>query len=229
MKLKSKTKNIVIPFLGIVVILTLWYGEKTKRIPQYGTTFYEMGLHCKGQCGQDKKIYYFNKAIHYDPDLSGPNYQLALIYEKMGDDAKASKYYRRAADLAPWNIFAAYHAGCQYFREGSYEYARRHFLRCYQRIGCPDDVDYYLARTYDRTNRYEMASRHYSATAVLHKELSHEAYSRWIELRPLYEYPGAWSFSREIGRLRDLSRHDLADQLEKLVKKSQSSGISEKK
>lgn len=223
MKLKDKTKNIVIPFLGIVVILSLWYGEKTKRIPQYGTTFYELGLHCKGQCGQDKRVYYFKKAIHNNPYLSGAYYQLALIYENMGEKNRSLEYYRKVTELNPWNVLAAYHVGRQHFREGSYELALRHFKYCYKQRGCPDDVDYYMAKVYDQRGEYWVASQHYRMIAVLRRDHAAEAYARWIEIIPFYKKPGYWSLSKEIKRLRGraISRPDLADQLEKIVEEAQ--------
>jgi len=226
MKLKNTTKKIIIPFLGVIVIATLWHGEKTKKISQYGAVFYELGLQCKDQCGQDKQIQYFKKAIYYNPSLSVAHYQLALIYEKIKDDVKSLEYFRTVAELDHGNVLAAYRVGRQHFREDSYDHALKYFLRCYQRIHCPDDIGYYLARIYDQKKDYLQAARHYRDVPVLHDEYAAEFYSRWVEGASLFNFGATNTFPREIDRLRAMSRPDLADLLEKTVKAAQTSEAS---
>jgi len=216
----------VVLFLGCVLIVSFWYGEKTKRIVQYSKVFYKMGVECKNRCGQDNQLEYFKKAIYYNPSLSGAYYQIALIYERMGDDAKSLEYFRRVAELDHENVLAAYHVGRQHFREGSYEHSLKYFLRCYKHRPCPDDVQYYLARIYDQKKEYFQAAHHYRNIAVLRDDYAAEAHSRWIEIAPLYNFADGQSFSKEMLRLREMSRHDLADQLEKTVKAAQASEAS---
>ena len=72
--LKNKVRKPVVLFLGGVLLATLWGIEKTKRIPQYGKVFYEMGLGCDNKCGRDRRLRYFQQALRYSPELSDAYY-----------------------------------------------------------------------------------------------------------------------------------------------------------
>jgi len=140
--LENYTKKTIILFLGVILIAAFWYVEKIKLISQYGMVFYEMGVRCDNECGQDKQLQYFQKAIRHNSNLSVAHYQLALIYEEMGDHSKSFEFFRRVTELKHSNALASYKVGVKYFKEGAYEHAIRYFLDAtvYGGKGCPIDV-----------------------------------------------------------------------------------------
>jgi len=212
--LKNKTSKIVILYLICVLIVTVWYMEKTKKIFQYGMVFYEMGMQCGDKCGQDKSLQYFKKAIHYDPNISGAHYQLALIYEEMGRHAQALEYFRRVTELDYLNVLAFYRVGLQYFREGSYDLALRYLLHPRNRISSPVMWNYYIARAYDQKKEYRLASQHYLTFVWHHAEYADEVYPRVVEIIQLFN-DGQYIITRHLHWLRDASKYNLADQLER--------------
>jgi len=225
MILKNKTSKIVILSLVCVLIITVWYMEKTKKIFQYGMVFYEMGMQCGDKCGQEKSLQYFKKAIHYDPNISGAHYQLALIYEEMGKHAEALEYFRRVTELDYLNILAFYRVGLQYFREGSYELALRYLLPTLNRIGSPDMLNYYLARAYDQKKEYHLASQRYLTFVWTHAEYADEVYPRVVEILQLLN-DGQSTITQHLYWLREASKYNLADQLERTANTVQISDTS---
>jgi len=213
--LKNKTSKIVILSLACVLIITVWYMEKTKKIFQYGMVFYEMGMQCGDKCGQEKSLQYFKKAIHYDPNISGAHYQLALIYEEMGRHAEALEYFRRVTELDYLNILAFYRVGLQHFREGSYELAIRYLLPTDHRMdSSPDMLDYYLARAYDQKKEYRLASQHYLTFVWTHAEYADEIYPRAVEVIRLLN-DDEYIITGHLHWLREDSKYNLADQFER--------------
>jgi len=212
---KNKTRKIIALFLGCVLIVVLCCTEKMKRTTPYGMVFYEMGLQCEDRCGQDRVVQYFKKAVRHDPNLSGAHYQLALIFEKMGKHAESLEHFKRVTELDDLNILASYRVGLQYFKEESYDLALKHLLRTHNRIGSPDRLDYYLARAYDQTQEYYLASQHYRKAVWVHAEYADEAYQRLAEISKLLGNQRI--IDDELFWLRESSKHDLADKLERAV------------
>jgi type IV pilus assembly protein PilF len=67
-------------------------------------------------------------ALEHDPDHVPAHIALALIYDQIGDSARAARHYRQAARLAPndggtQNSYAVFLC-----RQGNYQDAERHFM-----------------------------------------------------------------------------------------------------
>lgn len=180
--LKNKVRKRVVVFLGLMVIVILWYIEKTKLIPQYGKVFYEMGLRCEDECGQNKQLQYFQKAAHHNPEINSARYRLGLIYEEMEDYTKALKFFIKETELDQNNMLAYYKVGRHYFREGAYEQALRYFLRVFKGGGFPSDVRYYIARIYDQKKEYDLAINFYSAMVKVDNEYADKVCPRLAQL-----------------------------------------------
>ena len=227
--LENKTKKVFVLLTSVILIATVWHMERIRRISQYGIVFHGMGLQCDDECGQNKQIQYFQKAIHYDPNLSAAHYRLACIYEKMGDDNNAFKSFLRVTELDSWNVLAFYNVGRYYFEEHHYENARRYFLHAYsKKTGCPEDINYYLAKIYDQWQEYILALRFYNGIASLNSEYAIEVYPRVVELYHLINK--ASSIEGKIRELRIVNKNELAaDELERSFKVFQASEASGKK
>lgn len=211
--LKNKIRKPVVLFLGGALIATLWGIEKTKRIPQYGKVFYEMGLGCDNKCGKDRQLRYFQQALRYSPELSDAYYHSALIYEEKGDHTGALASLKRAVEFDRGNIPAYYYAGLLYFQQGAYEYALRYFLQTYRpHRGYFGDADYYLARIYDQKKEYDLAIEHYFESVDVHPEHMPAVYPRLAEI--YYSLDREKDILRKIYQLREVHRNNLADQLE---------------
>lgn len=220
--LKIKINKSLVVLLSITSIVTFWYIEKAKRIPQYGIVLYEMGLSCEDECGQDKQLKYFQRAVRYDSKLydtyyaeklSDAHYRSALIYEEMGDHAKSLESLMRAIELYQLNTLAYYGIGLHYFKEGAYEYARRYFLQATKsRIGIPDDTKRYLARIYDYLKKYDLAVSYYCDFVLTNAEYAPEIYPRVAEIYYLYLDENA--IMEMLHVMRHWKHYALADQLE---------------
>jgi len=224
--LENKIKRVAVLFLGIIVIATFWHVEKTKLISQYGVIFHEMGMRCNDECGWDKQLRYFKKAVRHNPNLSAAHHQLALTYEEMGDYSKSFESFRRVTELDYGNTFAFYKVGVQRFREGAYEHALRYLLTAtaYGRKDRPDDATYYLARIYDRKGEYDLAAHHYYRVPRYCPEHTAESYTRFAEIFHLLKKDERTSAL--ILQLRKQHRSGLADQLEKAFEATQAAKIS---
>ena len=225
-------KSLVV-LLCFLFIATFWYLEKTKQIPRYGLVLYEMGLSCGDECGMDKQLEYFQKAVkyynsgasdtRYDDKLSDAHYRSALIYEKMGNHARAVESFIKATELNQENVLAYYKLGVYYFQEEAYEYALRCFHRAYKdRINYPYDTHYYLAQIYDRKKEYKLAIRYYLTIASLDHSYASEVFPRVVVLyRSLDREDALIAYVR---RLRVLNESYLADQMDQILKADKTSG-----
>lgn len=224
--LKSTVRKKLIASFCIAVIVTIWYFENSRRIPQYGEVFYEMGVNCEDKCRPEKQLRYFQKAIYYNPYQKDTHYRSALIYEKEGNYDKAFEFFINATEKDYWNNMAYYKAGLYYFREGAYEYARRYFLQAVKsRIGIPDVSNYYLAQVFDQLKEYDRAIEYYTNVALLNSEYGPQIYPRLAEI--YYFIKGEDVFTYTVLKLRAATEKEkyLADQMEyyfKAIKVSES-------
>lgn len=228
-------KSFVLCF-GFILILSLWFIEKTKTIPQYGIIFYEMGVRCENRCRQDKQLHYFQKAVFSNANLSAPQYRArfsdayyrsGLIYEKRGDSGRALEYFKKAAEVDQGNGPAYYKMGRHFFMEGDHENARRNFLHCYTRLGCPDDKSYYLAQIYERMNKYELAIVYYGEFVLIRPEFAAKVYPHLARLYYSLNDKGE-AISVDLHVLRKTGKYNLADLLEENFNAYQASQSSAK-
>jgi len=223
---KIKIHSPIALVLGVVSIATFWYIEKTKQIPQYGIVFYKMGLNCEGECGQEAKLRYFQRAVSYNSKLndtyynnmlSDAHYRSALIYENLGNHAKALESYTKAIEFNQKNVLAHYGIGLHYFREEAYKYALRYFRRTV--IGhnnYPDDTIYYIAKIYDKQKKYNLAISWYTDFVEDNPEYAPEVYPRIAEI--YYFLNDTYAVFYKLHILRQSHRNDLADQFEQSLK-----------
>ena len=231
----NKTDKFFTVLIGVVVISTFLYIDKTRKIPQYGIIFYEMGLRCNDACGQDKQLQYFQKAVRYNPKindaryslkLSDAHYRSALIYEEMGDSAQSVASLIKAIELYQWNTLAYYRLGVYNFKKGSYESARRYFLQSYKIGGYPNEMHYYLARIYDKQKKTDLAIGFYNSMVLEDHDYASEIYPRLAELYYSRNYEAP--FFSWTTRMRESNLNDLADQLEQHFEAVKSSELSGK-
>lgn len=180
----SDRKPIVL-LIGIILVITLWFIEKSEQIPQYSYVFYEMGLNCDDECGRNRQFQYFQKAVHhtaqltntyYDPRISDAHFRLALFYENRGDDEEAFILFIRATEFNNENSMALYKTGFHYFQRGDYKSALKYLRRSYILGNFPEAIHYYLARAYDETQDYELALVYYINILKLTDEYSTKIY-----------------------------------------------------
>jgi len=213
---KNKIRKAPAVFLSVILIIPLWHIERSKRIDQYGTIFYEMGLRCEDKCREDKTFKYFKKAVRHNPAISDARYQLALIYENRGNQPKALEYFQRVTELDHTNALAYYRVGLQYYNDGDYENARRYLLQTYRRRECPEDATYYLGMIHDQMKEYDLAIGFYKSMVVINNEYAAKAYSRLARIYYVIDREDALRY--EVSSLRGSGKNDLADQLEQNYK-----------
>ena len=217
---EGKVKKKFILFFCAIALAIIWYSEKSENIPQYGVVFYEMGVNCKDDCSLDQKLQYFQKAIHYNPNMSNAYYHIGLIYEEKRNHDKAIAFFNKAIDYDQENVPVYYRAGVHLFNEGDYEGGLRYFQQCYKRPGCPSDKHYYLARIHDYREEYELAILQYQNTILLRPEYTMKIYPRLAEIY----YSQKDIVLKMIAHQRSVHYYDSADQLEQLFKTAQASG-----
>jgi len=190
-----------------------------------------MGLNCNEECGKDRQLQYFQKAIHFSSKLgdarsksmlSDSHYRLALIYEEMGDQSKSLEFFRKVTELDHSNSYAFYKVGLQYFEEGEYEHARRYFIQSDRGRNRPDELYYYMAQIYDHREEYDLALQTYTYAVFLHNEDAVKIYPRLVEIYRFRNHEHA--IPNEIRRLREIGQNNLADQLKQYLEIAQSSG-----
>lgn len=231
MMLVNKGRKSFVLCLCVILTASMWYWEKTKIIPQYSMVFYEMGLSCGDKCGQNKQLRYFQKAVHYNTQfsddryaakLSDAHYRSALIYEEKGDYGKAVESFVQSIEIDQRNALAYYKFGLFHSQRGSYEYARRYFLRCLSlKNGCPDETYYHLALIYDQNKEYDLAIPCYLTMAWVHPEYAAKVSPRLAELYYFLNREDAMLHAVYMLRQRD--NNDFADQLEQNFKAIQAS------
>lgn len=69
------------------------------------------------------------RALSYDPGYADAHTVIAVLYERIGDEAQAEKHYRRAAELQPRNGAALNNYGTFLCKLGRYEEAGKYFQR----------------------------------------------------------------------------------------------------
>lgn len=69
------------------------------------------------------------KALSFDPDYVDAHTVIAVLYENIGDSAKAEEHYRRAAQLKPKGGSELNNYGAFLCRLGRYDEAQAHFER----------------------------------------------------------------------------------------------------
>jgi type IV pilus assembly protein PilF len=70
-----------------------------------------------------------NKALSFDPDYVDAHTVIAVLYENIGDAAKAEEHYRRAAQLRPKGGSELNNYGAFLCKLGRYDEAQAHFQR----------------------------------------------------------------------------------------------------
>ena len=224
MKIKVH-KTLTFLFL-IALIAAVWSIEKRKYIPQYSVVLYEMGLSCQNECGMDRQLRYFQRAINnhsrskkrrYSKIISDAHYRSALIYEEQGDGARALASLMKATELDQQNVEAYYRIGLHYFREEAYGDALNYFQKSHEKGICPFDTFYYIARTYDKMKEYRKAISVYCNFVWDHPEYASEVYPRVAELYYLIDDPEELAYDLRHLRKRKKKGIDLADQLEQAL------------
>lgn len=205
---------------GLAILAAFWGMEKAKRIPQYGMVFYNMGMQRASSRGVEQKLAFFQKAVHHNINLVDAHLQLALLYERLGREEEAFNSFKRVAELDYQNGLAYYKIGRYYFQKGKYDYALRYFLQADAKVGCPDDVIFYLGRIYDYLQQYDQAIFYYQGIASRFDEYTNIVYPRVVEIHQI------------LNRLEDLKYYLIylrrqnevykADQLEKYLNMAQS-------
>jgi len=209
---KNTPRMKLIWLLCVLAVITLWYQEKTKRIPEYGTLFYAMGANCIGDCQPDERLRYFQKAVHHDENLAKAHYQIALLYEQMDRPSEAIKAFIRVTQLDPYNGLAHYRVGVHYYNNGDHGTAKKYFLQADSKPDCPADVVFYLAKIFDLAKEYDAAILYYKGTALRLYDHADIVYPRLIQIYHFNRLNR--SIDSYIKQLRGEERFELADKLE---------------
>jgi len=149
-----------------ILVLIHWHITRVALNPRYGKIFYRLGLECEKECATNERLYYFKRAVFYDPNLSDAYYQLGTIYGREGRHKEEIESYKRNVQLDWTNGEAYFKVGLDYFQRGEFDQAIRHFLQSDRRRPSAHDTFYYLAQSYDRKGMYPEAVYYYVTLIV---------------------------------------------------------------
>jgi len=200
--------------VAVSLILLFCFGEKSKRNPNYGQIFYELGMKCVEKCPLNKQLKYFRKAVYHKPDLEGAYYQLGLVYEKSGDGEMAIDSFKKATQLNPHYSEPHFKVGLDYFRKNELETALNYFHQALKYRSNYAELNYYMAKTYDLIHDDSKALWHYLRASSIEKNYF-DAYVRAGILSHRLGYNG-WAVE-QVEKLRELDQNILADQLEEAI------------
>jgi len=215
----ERAVRIVILSVSVSILFFILVVEKFKPNPHYSPTFYQWGRECEHRCSLEKQKWYYQKAIYHDPVFSNAYYQLATLYEQEGDDNRALELYKRVTELDFQNYKAYFKVAVDYFRGGQYDDAERYFTQAIRYKHNFLEAYYYMGRIYVLKKDYKTAVWHFQ-----HGEYVENVYflENCLRMGVAYSLWGSEPMASEyVNKLRDLGEHNLADQLEQYVLKSQ--------
>lgn len=204
---------------ALILVLIHWHITRVAPNPRYGKIFYRLGLECEKECTTNKRLYYFKRAVFYDPNLSDAYYHLGTIYGRDGRHKEEIEAYKKAVQLDHTNGEAYFKVGLDYFQKGEFDQAIRYFLQSDRQKPSEHDTFYYLAKAYDQKGMYTEAAYHYVTLMVWGSPRSAEVCER------------AWSISKIPGQFQmvttqfmmlwNAGQHDLWKQTDQYIKTDQ--------
>jgi len=88
----------------------------------------ELGLHYMREGEKNAAMEKFQKALEQEPNLAAAHSGIAVLYESLGETAKADQHFRRAVSLNPKDARAQNNYGAFLCRDDRWPEAERHFL-----------------------------------------------------------------------------------------------------
>jgi len=153
-------RSALLIFFSLTALIHFYFNRTTLN-PHYGKVFYKLGLECQDRCSLNKQLFYFQKAVFYDPNLTDAYYRLGIIYGRNGQHKEKIESYRKVTQLDHFNGEAYFQIGFDHFQKGEFDYAIRYFLQSDRYKSNAHDVFYYLAKTYDSKGMYKEAVYYY--------------------------------------------------------------------
>jgi len=107
--------------------------------------FFQLGVAFQELEQADSAIYYYNRALEYDPGLSKALVNMGVIYSGKRLKAKALNMFERAIKVNPSDYLAYSHAAFLWFRLGNYERAMKQIREALKIAPREAQPHYYLA------------------------------------------------------------------------------------
>ncbi len=202
-----------------VLVLVHWYITRFAPNPRYGKIFYRTGVECEKKCAANERIYYFKRAVFYDPNLSDAYYQLGAIYEQEGRHKEAIEAYKQAVQLDYTNGEAYFKVGLSCFQKGEFDRAIRYFLQSDRRKPSAHDTFYYLAKAYDRKGMYLEATYYYVTLLIWGSPRSAEICER---IWSISKIPDQFQMvTTQLMMLWNANQHELWKEIDRYIKTDQ--------
>lgn len=215
--LKPIQSIIIIVCLSFLIIYI--YNNRTARNTHYGKVFQRLALECQGECDTNKRFYYFQKAVYYDPNLSDAYYQLAIMYGNQGRYEREIESYKKVTELDHRNHRAHFKIGLYHFLKGELEGALRYFLQSQRYQHDSHDTYYYMGRLYEQKGMYEEAVIRYRLLIVLGSAFTGEACRRMWHISKL---PGQYDMVlSHVEKLKKSPRGELWEPIDRYLKTDQ--------
>ncbi len=208
-------------FIGLACLFVLaiiqWYIMRMEPNPRYGKVFYALGRECEENgCATNTQVYYFKRAVFYDPNLSDAYYRLGKIYGRNGQHGKEIEFYQKAGQLDHTNAEVYFQMGLDHFQKGELDHAIRCLLQSDRRKPSSPDTFYYLARAYDEKGMYKEAAYYYVTLLVWGSPRSAEVCQR---IWSISKIPGQFPVvTGQLMMLRHAPQYDLWEQIDAYLK-----------
>ncbi|MCA9408557.1 MAG: tetratricopeptide repeat protein [Candidatus Omnitrophica bacterium] len=163
-----------------------------------------------------KRLYYFQKAIKYNPLLKQGYYEIGRTFDDLGQYEKALQNFQKAAQLDYRYNWAYFEVGRHLFEHGKPDDSLRYFLQSEQYERFYDELHYYLGQYYQYKQIFTGAQNHFSKAVKMNPDhvLAHHGLGM-----AEYELGNIEKVQQEIARLKALNRMDLAENLMELIEK----------
>ena len=110
-------KRLVILMMAGAVFMC--FVEKISPHPKYAKVFYHLGLESQKNNKITDAIYYFKKAIQFNPTFPLSYNQLGLIYQSLGNHRRAIEYFQKAISSDPEFFEGFGNLGISYLNTGN--------------------------------------------------------------------------------------------------------------
>ncbi len=128
-----------------------------KKMPDYPRGHFLMGLAFDMAQRYDSAMFYYRKAHELDSTWATPLYNLALVYDKIGDTSAAIKSYRAVLKIDSLALDAMENIAWLYLKKGQPDSSRRWFERILAHDSLSTDAIYGLALSYMEDGDFDVA------------------------------------------------------------------------
>ena len=169
----------------------------TKLIEQEADEFFYQGMENEDKTTQEaylmKALERYMLLLDYDMYDAVSATQVAVIHDKLGNDATALEYFKRAVNLENLNPFANFYFAEYYFYRRDYRNALKYYLTAYENgMDKNYQTSLKLAAIYEKFGDFPKAKKYYILAQKQNPELRAGVAEKLKSLRKVYYNKSAY-------------------------------------